>query len=156
MNSIQEAVQKITENAKTDEQKIERIFYFVRDETLFGFIGKYLRASPEDILTKGLGVCFNKAELLVAMVREAGISARLRHSWVHPNCLPDLIHPFHLSRLPDPFLHIYLELMLQGKWVPMDVISDNKLHKALIKKKLNFARYPENRDFPTSSPLSAS
>jgi transglutaminase-like putative cysteine protease len=35
MNSIKEIVEKLTNGAKTDEDKMERIFYFVRDEIPF-------------------------------------------------------------------------------------------------------------------------
>jgi len=146
MNSIQEAVEKVTEGAKTDEERLERIFYFVRDKIPFGFFNKYICASAEEVLKKQRGICVNKAELLVAMVRAAGMSARFHYSWVSPNCLIDLIHPLLLKNLPDPFLHIYAEVLLKGKWVPMDVLFDQKLHKALLKKRLNFARYPEKRD----------
>ena len=145
MNSIKEIVEKLTNGAKTDEDKMERIFYFVRDEIPFHFINSYY-VSGEDVLKKRRGVCMNKAVLLVAMAKEAGILARFHYSWVTPECLIDLIHSIHYKNLPNPFLHIFAEVKLKNKWVPMDAIFDNKLFEALLKKKLNFARYPEKRN----------
>jgi hypothetical protein len=146
MNSIQDAVEKIIEGAKTDEEMLKLVFYFVRDKIPFGFFNKYIYATAEEVLKKRRGICVNKSELLVAMVRAAGMSARFHYSWVSPNCLIDLIHPLLLRNLPDPFLHIYAEVLLRGKWVPMDVLFDQKLYEAILKKGLNFARYPEKRD----------
>ena len=145
MENITEAVEKTIKGANNDEEKAKSIFHFVRDTILFGFINSYYLADAEEVLKKRCGVCMNKTALLVAMANKAGIPARFHYSWVTPECLMDLIHPIHYKKLPDPFLHVFADVKLYDRWVPMDTIFDNRLHKALLKKKLNFARYPENR-----------
>jgi hypothetical protein len=124
---------------------MERIFCFVRDEIPLSFIKGYY-VSAEYVLKKRRGVCMNKAVLLVAMAREAGIPSRFHYSWVTPACLFDLIHSIHYKNLPNHFLHIFAEVKLKNRWVPMDAIFDNKLFEALVRKKLNFARYPEKEN----------
>ena len=67
-NMIKSIVRELTANAKSDEEKIRRIFYFVRDEIKFGWI--YPQEIPaEKVLKNRKGVCMQKANLLVAMAR---------------------------------------------------------------------------------------
>jgi len=80
--TISSVVNRITEGAETEEEKIEKIFYFVRDEIKFGWI--YPQEIPaEEVLKNRKGVCMQKTNLLVAMAREAGLKARFHFMYVN-------------------------------------------------------------------------
>ncbi|MCD6485921.1 MAG: transglutaminase domain-containing protein [Syntrophobacterales bacterium] len=144
-NSLKETVKNITRDANTPEEKMEKIFYFVRDQIPFDFLDNSLM-SAEEVLAAGRGSCMHKAVLLAEMAKEVDIPARLHFMWVSKDALQDLLHPMSYFFWANPFLHTYPEVKLKGKWVPMEATFDRKLHEILLKKGLNFARYPERRD----------
>ena len=74
------------------------------------------------------------------------IPVRLHFMWVSKEALRDLLHPMSYFFWASPFLHTYPEVKLNGKWVPMEATFDRELHEILLKKNLNFARYPERKD----------
>ena len=144
-NLIKETVKSITRNANTPEEKIERIFYFVRDQIPFDFLDNSLM-SAEEVLASGRGSCMHKAVLLAEMAKEIGIPARLHFMWVTKKALRDLLHPISYFFWANPFLHTYPEVKLKGKWVPMEATFDKELHEILLKKNLNCARHPERKN----------
>lgn len=78
---IREKSGELTANIKEPRKKAIRIFYFVRDDIRYNIYSP--RPSDADfkashILAKGEGYCVQKAVLLVALARAAGIPARLR------------------------------------------------------------------------------
>ena len=126
-------------DAERDEQKIERIYYFVRDEIEFGWV--YPQEIPaEEVLKNRRGVCMQKANLLVAMAREAGLKARFHFMYVHKTALEDFLPEFAYRRWVDHFPHTFPEIYLNGKWVSMEVTFDKELHEICINKKLNFGK----------------
>ncbi len=144
-NSLKETVKDITRDANTPEEKLEKIFYFVRDQIVFDFLENSLM-SAEEVLAVGRGSCMHKAVLLAEMAKEAGIPVRLHFMWVSKEALRDLLHPLSYFFWASPFLHTYPEVKLNGRWVPMEATFDRELHEILLKKNLNFARYPERKD----------
>ncbi len=141
---IRETVKKLIEGAADDEEKIRRIYYFVRDEIRFDWVYPQ-DIPPGEVLKNGKGVCMQKANLLVAMAREAGLKARFHFMYVRKNALEDFLPVFAYKRWVDPFPHTFPEIYLNGKWVPMEATFDRELHEACLRKSLNFARYPEIR-----------
>jgi len=143
--SFEETVLEITKDAVTPEEKVEKIFYFVRDKILFDFVGdNYM--SAEEVLATGRGGCMNKAVLFVEMAKEAGIPARFHFMWVSKEALRDLLHPLAYRFWPDSFLHTFPEVELNGRWISMEATFDKELHEILLKKNLNFTRYPHKRN----------
>ena len=157
-NSLKETVKIITRDANTPEEKMEKIFYFVRDQIPFDFLENSL-ISADEVLAAGRGSCMHKAVLLAEMAKEVGIPARLHFMWVSKEALRDLLHPMPYFFWANPFLHTYPEVKLNGKWVPMEATFDRELHEILLKKNLNFARYPDRRnisiEFSTSGVVGA-
>jgi len=142
--TIRDTVGKLIEGAAGDEEKMKRIFYFVRDRIKFDWV--YPQDIPaEEVLKNRRGVCMQKANLLVAMAREAGIRARFHFMYVRKNALEDFLPAFAYKRWVDPFPHTFPEVYLKGKWVPMEATFDRELHEACLRKNLNFGRYPVMR-----------
>lgn len=140
IESITEMVKVITINAKTDEQKAEAIFLFVRDSIQFGWV--YPQEIPAiEVLKKRKGVCMQKTNLLVALAREAGLQARFHFMYVHKTALEDFLPDFAYKKWIDPFPHAFPEINLNGNWVSMEATFDMELHNICIKEKLNFAKY---------------
>jgi len=143
--SFEEIVLEITKDVVTPEEKVEKIFYFVRDMILFDFAGENYM-SAEEVLAAGRGSCMNKAALFVKMAKEAGIPARFHFMSVSKEALRDLLHPLAYRFWPDSFLHTFPEVKLNGRWISMEATFDKELHEILLKKNLNFARYPHRRN----------
>lgn len=137
--TIKSLVACLIEDSETDVEKMERIFYFVRDEIKFGWI--YPQEVPaEDVLKNRRGVCMQKTNLLVAMAREAGIKARFHFMYVRKTALEDFLPEFAYNKWIDPFPHTFPEVYINGKWVSMEATFDKELHEICIKKKLNFGK----------------
>ena len=142
---FEDTVLEITKDAVTPEEKVEKIFYFVRDKIIFDFVGENYM-SAEEVLATGRGSCMNKAVLFVEMTKEAGVPARFHFMWVSKEALRDLLHPLAYRFWPDSFLHTFPEVKLNGRWISMEATFDKELHEILLKKNLNFARYPHRRN----------
>lgn len=136
---IKDLVIKLMADTKTDEEKITKIYYFVRDEIKFGWI--YPQDIPaEEVLKNKKGVCMQKTNLMVAMAREAGFKARFHFMYVHKRALEDFLPVFAYKRWVDPFPHTFPEIFLNGKWVSMEATFDKELHEICVNKKINFGR----------------
>ena len=142
METIESVVKRLTENVETDEEKMERIFYFVRDEIKFDWVYPQ-EIPPEEVLENRRGVCMQKANLFVAMAREAGLQARFHFMYVQKNALEDFLPDFAYKKWVNPFPHTFPEVYLNGKWVSMEATFDKELHELCIEKKLNFGKYDE-------------
>ncbi|MFH1137527.1 MAG: transglutaminase-like domain-containing protein [Pseudomonadota bacterium] len=140
-STVPEAVGGLLAGAGSDEEKLRRLFNFVRDGIRFDFI--YPQDAPvERILREGRGVCMQKANLLVALVREAGFTARFRFIYVSKQALVDFLPDFAYQRWEDPFPHTFPEINFNGKWVALDPSFDRELHELCLEKGINFARFP--------------
>lgn len=137
--TITTLVARLITGTKTDEEKIEKIYYFVRDEIKFGWVYPQ-DISAEEVLKNGKGVCMQKTNLLVAMAREAGLKARFHFMYVHKTALRDFLPEYAYNNWVDPFPHTFPEIFLNDKWVPMEATFDKELHEICIKKKINFGK----------------
>ena len=116
--SVKEKALALTRGQDDTIEKAKSLFYFVRDEIRYNaYLQRYL---PEHFLasstlSQGLGFCFPKAVLLVALARAVNIPARLRHAHIRNHLLPDkIVNLLGSNVLPD---HGYAELYLEGKWI---------------------------------------
>ncbi|HOP62141.1 MAG TPA: transglutaminase-like domain-containing protein [Spirochaetota bacterium] len=137
---ISDVVAGLIAGAKNDEEKMSRIYYFVRDEIKFGWVYPQ-DISPREVLNRRRGLCMQKSNLLVAMAREAGLKARFHFMYVHKTALEDFLPEFAYNKWVDPFPHTFPEVYLNKKWVSMEATFDKELHDICIKKKLNFGKY---------------
>jgi len=136
---IKETTMRVIEGAKTDVEKAEKIFYFIRDEIKFGWV--FPQEIPAaDVLRNGKGVCMQKANLQVAMMREAGLKARFHFMYVSKKALEDFLPGFAYNNWPDSFAHTFPEVLLNEKWVSVEATFDKELHDICQRKQLNFAK----------------
>ena len=120
---------KLTEGCRTERERLERIYYFVRDmpyDILASF--RYLaegKRRASDVLQAGHAFCMGKASSFAALCRAVGIPARIGFQQLH---CPD--KPFmseEVRRLwGDRTLprHSLGEAYLDGKWLKLDATID--------------------------------
>ena len=116
--AIRQQAEELLNGLETDAEKAVALFYFVRDHIRYNpfmqrFLPEHFRAS--DTLGRGEGFCIQKAVLLAALSRAAGIPARLRFAVLKNHLLPDRLASLLKGKeLPD---HGFTELYLDGRWV---------------------------------------
>ncbi|MDY7037726.1 MAG: transglutaminase family protein [Thermodesulfobacteriota bacterium] len=115
---IRKKVVELTGDENSKVARAKRLFYFVRDEIkynpyLFTDVPDAYRASK--VLEVGEGFCIQKAVLLAALARTAGIPSRLRFADIRNNILPDIFAELDLNT--SLIHHGYDELYIEGKWI---------------------------------------
>ncbi|MEA3470223.1 MAG: transglutaminase-like domain-containing protein [Thermodesulfobacteriota bacterium] len=125
---IVEMVKNLTADCLTDEEKAVKLFYFVRDSIRYNlymisvFIEDF-RASK--VLEWGKGYCVQKAVLLTALGRAAGIPSRMAFAMIRNHSVPEHI----IQRIGDNLFprHGYNQFFLNGRWVSTAATFDRAL-----------------------------
>ena len=126
--SIQEKSKDLTAGQEDIIKKAQSLFYFVRDEIKYNiYVSKsrpeHFQAS--NTLSRKEGYCVQKAVLLVALARSAGIPAGLGFARLRNNLLPEkTVNWLGTNILP---FHGYAEFYLNGEWVKATPAFDLKL-----------------------------
>lgn len=143
---------RLTEGCRSDREKLERIYYFVRDmpyDILASF--RYLaegKRRASDVLQAGHAFCMGKASSFVALCRAAAIPARVGFQQLH---CPD--KPFmseEVRRLwGDRTLpwHSLGEAYLGGRWLKLDATIDAETASA--KGRPYTRQFDGEHDIPT-------
>ena len=117
--SITEKAQALTHGLETAREKAVALYYFVRDEIKHNAYAPLMvreRFKASATLEAGNGFCQQKAILLVALARAAGIPARLGFVDVRDHLLSRSFREMvgGIDRFP---VHGYAELFINDKWV---------------------------------------
>ena len=127
---ILEKSRQLTEGQEDNIEKARSLFYFVRDEIKYNLYAT--RSLPEhfkasNTLRNKAGYCVQKAVLLTALARAAGIPAGLGFAKLRNN----LLNGKALEWLGSNILHFhgYAELHLNGRWVKATPAFDSVLCK---------------------------
>lgn len=133
---------ELTTGQATDEEKVARLFTFVRDDIQFNWV--FPQDIPqEQVLANGMGVCMQKANLFGALARESGFTTRFKFMWVRKQALEDFLPGWAYKNWMDPFPHTVVEVRLEGTWRSFDPSFDSDLLRICIARGMNFAKYPE-------------
>ena len=143
---------RLTAGCRSDREKLERIYYFVRDmpyDILASF--RYLaegKRRASDVLNAGHAFCMGKASSFAALCRAVGIPSRIGFQQLH---CPD--KPFmseEVRRLwgdrPLP-RHSLGEAYLDGKWLKLDATIDRATAEA--KGRPYSRQFDGEHDIPT-------
>lgn len=148
---LQEKAHDIIQCAEDMKEGARKIFYFVRDEIPFGM--DYPHAKASRTLKKGLGCCYNKTNLQVALLRAVGIPARCHY--VHQNIelfkpiIPRVIY----ERMPTVAGHPWCECYLLKEWIACETVFDEALYKANLSKGLISKEQIPSIDWDGETPL---
>lgn len=117
--AIKGKAHELTEGLQADKEKAIALYYFVRDgikHNAYAPLYDPDRYKASAILQTGNGFCQQKAILLVALARVAGIPARLGFVNVRDHLLSDTFRAMIGGINILPF-HGYAELYIDGKWI---------------------------------------
>ena len=113
---IKETASDITRGIEGEMERGKAIFYFVRDEIKYDYYAPLLPLRASATLERRRGFCIQKAVLLVALARAAGIPARLGFAKIRNHLLPERI--LKLQKGIDILTpHGFAELYIKGVWV---------------------------------------
>lgn len=126
---------RLTQQIPDDRGKVEKLFYFVRDDIRFGFPPKGDLTSASETLGLGFGQCNTKGTLFLALCRAAGVPARLHFSLIDKRIQRGLFHGLAYRLLPKRLSHSWLEVELDGTWRRIDgYINDAPFFSAALKE----------------------
>ncbi len=119
----------LTRLLDTEREKAVALHNFVR--TLpFACIADYSGLTAEGVLNLGQGDCFSKGMLFVAMLRCAGVPARLRFVSLPVHFLRGIIEPEEST-----IMHAMAEVLIENRWIVTDsYVPDQTLFAAASKK----------------------
>ncbi|MHC1604593.1 MAG: transglutaminase-like domain-containing protein [Candidatus Methanofastidiosia archaeon] len=102
---IRELVDKLLD-IKTCESKIEKIYYFVRDEIKFGY-NESDDISASKVLKERYGQCNTKSTLFMALLRAVKIPCRIHFFTIDKRVQKGIITGLHYKLTPDDFYNKY-------------------------------------------------
>mgnify|MGYP001050167272 CR=1 FL=1 len=105
-----------------------RIFNWVRDEIKYGFDFWNVKAS--ETLRKRMGMCANKTNLQVAMLRSAGIPAGYMVLRIKKEALKTIANDEIYERSLDAIVHVYCCVLINNDWISADASVDRELYEA--------------------------
>jgi len=125
---IREKARSLTKGANDIAVKARNLFYWVRDEIEYNplvplEIFESYRAS--ETLKRGEGFCVEKAAVLAALARAAGIPARLHFADIRNHLVSSRLLEVMGTNLFS--YHGYAELHIDGKWVKATPAFDLKM-----------------------------
>lgn len=111
---------ELTRDCSSDLEKLQAIFYYVRDEIKFAFLKEadFLRAS--DVISRGAGQCNNKSILFQALNSAVGIKSRIHFSTIKKSIHFGLFKGLVYWLMPKEISHSWIEVNIDGKWKGID------------------------------------
>lgn len=120
------AANAITWDCITEKEKAMSIFYYVRDNFPYTF-GNWNWKASETLKSK-VGMCTNKANIMVALLRAAGIPAGYGLLKVNAQDYFGPVTPVSFRFMGSKrSVHIYPYVWLDGRWIKADASTDRAL-----------------------------
>jgi hypothetical protein len=98
----------------------------------FGYTPDFLKIKASDVLQLGYGDCHSKGVLFVALLRAAGIPARMRFMTISTAFLQGLIEPKEKT-----MTHVVGEVLINGYWWQTDTYVVDSLYAVAARAKLS-------------------
>ena len=117
---------------KAPSKIVEASYDFIRREVLYAFDAWEVAA--HETYEKAQGMCFNKTNLMIALLRGAKIPCRYAAFWIEKRGFSLTSAPEMFAKISPVTLHVYTEAYLGGKigWRRyVDTSLDPKLRRAL-------------------------
>lgn len=126
--TVRQTAEKLAAGCETPNEMIQRIFYFVRDQipyNMYAVCGKKEYYQASNIITAGNGYCIQKAILLTALARAAGVPSRLVLVAIRNHLTPPDVVELLGGDLFFP--HGYSQVLLAGRWINIAATYDQPL-----------------------------
>ncbi|NIA19381.1 MAG: hypothetical protein GWP07_02965 [Xanthomonadaceae bacterium] len=136
---IKKAARQLTDSLSEAKMMAKAIFLFVRDEISYSPYS--FSTSREDyqahtILARGKGYCIQKAILLAALCRAAGIPSRLLLANIRNHQVPARLTAMMQTNIF--YCHGYNEIRLDGRWLKATPTFDRFMCERLEINPVNF------------------
>lgn len=124
---IQRLARELTHGMDSDRARAAAIYRWVQDHVRYEILHDWSKRASETLLSR-VGTCTNKANLLVALLRAAGMPAgfhvmRVRGKYYFgPAWIPML-----QQLCSDVTVHLFAAVYLDGRWVQCDPSCDRAL-----------------------------
>jgi hypothetical protein len=136
---VQDVLRTVTDGCADEREKAVRIFFHVRDSIRFALMGSGVDITASKTARMRYGDCGSKANYQVALLRAAGIPARMRGIMcaIAPleGVIPDLLYAMSARFYKEDF-HFWPECHLAGRWVACEGLWDRPLYEAALRKGL--------------------
>lgn len=135
---VKEVVRRLISDDLPLDEKLNRLFLYVRDDIEFGFLKEADFLSASEIIQYKKGQCNNKSILFHTLCKAAGIESRIHFSGIHKAIQSGLFKGLAYFLIDDEISHSWVEVKIEDKWYSIDnYINDNKFYKngkALLKR----------------------
>lgn len=129
--TVQRIAKQIKQSARTEDDIIEAIFLYVRDNILFGFHQEVDHLSASEIIERGSGQCNNKSIVFMALCRALDIPAKLIFSDIDRSIHRGFIPSWAYRLFPKSLSHSWVEVRINDQWHRIDgFINDETLFHA--------------------------
>ena len=128
---LQRTAKEIVKDTQTPKEAALKIFYCVRDQIKFGM--DYADVKASQTLKKGLGYCFTKPNLQIALLRAVRIPARCHYVHLPKELLKDMAPGFAYRRMPAAIGHAWCECYLSAKWIACEALFDEPFYEARLR-----------------------
>jgi len=128
---VKQKIEDLIRGCQSDEDKIKKIFLYVRDEIKFGFPLKSDIMKASETIKLGYGQCNTKSTLFLALCKSIDIPARIHFSTIKKEIQKGIFTGFTYRLLPAELSHSWVEINIGNKWIRIDsYINDIEFYKA--------------------------
>lgn len=128
---VQGTAERLTNGEDSICGKIEKLFFYVRDDIKLGFRADGDLVKASDTIELGIGQCNNKTTLFLALCRAVKIPARIHFSLIKKEIQKGLFTGLAYKLMPSLLSHIWIEIEIDGKWRRLDsYINDENFYQA--------------------------
>jgi transglutaminase-like putative cysteine protease len=131
---LKKRAKEIIKDSQTPREAALRIFSFVRDGVIWKVDAIDLKASKT--LKKRGGVCQNKANLHIALLRAVGIPARYHQVSVKKEGWKFMSGLVYKLTVDPIWYHTWCECYLGKNWVACESVFDEALYKGMLQQGL--------------------
>lgn len=111
---------ELTKHATTIEERLEKLFYYVRDDIAFGFHPETDYLTATEIIHRRVGQCNNKSTLLLALCRAIDIPAKIHFSLIKKEIQQGLFRGMIFRLMPKYISHSWVDVEVNGRLVRLD------------------------------------
>lgn len=125
----------LTKGKATQIEKIEAIFYFMRDAIKFGFPSTWDELKASEVLELGYSYCNTKASLFHALCKASDIPAQIHCALIDIEIMRGIFPGFAFPFLPNAGAHSWIEIEIDGEWKSIDsYINDKAFYKGSLNR----------------------
>lgn len=128
---VKSVLEEITKGTSDEKEIINACYVFVRDEIKFGY-NESDDIPVSKVLKDGYGQCNTKSNLLLALLKGAGIEARFHGFTIDKRLQYGAVTGVFYMLTPQEIYHSWIEVKHDGKWYNLEgFILDNTYLESL-------------------------